>query len=322
MADKDNWKRFLISGVIVAFFVLLPAVVEMGTHAMNLLVMLFIYIILAQSWNLMGGYTGLFNLGLAAFFGCGALTTHFLWSAGAPLYLAMLAGGIMAVVLAGIIGLPTLRLRGIYFAIGTLALAEALRLTVGNVFPRTIYMPATYVVGFSLVPRYYLALALAIVTLLAVYVIANSRLGLALLATRDDEEAAQVTGVNIFKYKVIVFAISTLLAGLAGGVYTFYRLSFLPAGQFTPHWTFDPLMAACIGGAGTLIGPIFGCVFFVIIQDWFALTLGKAHYIVLGIIFILVILFLHGGMVEGVDRIRRFLSRLTARKSEAKGELY
>ncbi|MDH5696190.1 MAG: branched-chain amino acid ABC transporter permease [Dehalococcoidia bacterium] len=318
----DNWKRFLISGVIVAFFVLLPVVIEMGTDTMNLLVMLFIYIILAQSWNLMGGYTGLFNLGMAAFFGCGALTTHFLWAAGAHFYLAMLAGGIIAVVLAGIIGLPSLRLRGMYFAIGTLALAEALRLTVGNVFPRTIYMPSTYFVDFSLVPRYYLALAVAIIALMTVYIVANSRLGLALLATRDDEEAAQVTGVNIFKYKVIVFAISAFLAGLAGGVYTFYRLSLSPVAQFTPHWTFDPLMATCIGGAGTLTGPILGCVFFVIIQNWFALTLGKAHYIVLGILFILVILFLPGGMVEGVDRIRRFLTRLTGRKPEAKGELY
>ena len=307
----DNWKRFLISGVIVAFLVLLPLLTQMGTHIMSLLIMLFIYVILAQSWNLMGGYAGLINLGLAAFFGCGVLTTRLIWGAGAPLYLAMLAGGIMAVVLAGIIGLPTLRLRGMYFAIGTLALAEALRLTVGNVFPGTLYVSPAHFVGFSLVPRYYIGLALAVIATVAVHIVANSRFGLALLAIRDDEGAANITGINIFKYKVIVFIISSFMAGLAGGVFTYYRLSIMPVEQFTPLWTFGPLMAAAIGGMGTVIGPIIGSVFLVILSEIFVLTLGKAHYIIFGILFILVILFLPGGMVEAVGRGRKFLVRLT-----------
>jgi branched-chain amino acid transport system permease protein len=311
-----NWKRFLASGIIVAFFVVFPLLTEMGTDTMSLLIMLYIYVILAQSWNLMGGYAGQINLGLAAFFGCGVLITRLVWGVGAPFYLAVLVGGIAAVILAAIIGIPSLRLRGMYFAIGTLALAEVLRIVVGNVFPSTLYPSPEHFVDFSLVPRYYVGLALAVVTTVVVHIVANSRLGLALLAIRDDEEAAKVTGVNIFKYKVIVFIISSFMAGLAGGVFTYYRLSIMPSQQFTALWTFGPLMAAAIGGAGTIIGPIVGCMFLVIVEDWFALALGEAHYIVFGIIFILVILFLPGGMVEAVDRVRKFLVRLTARKAD------
>jgi len=311
-----NWKRFLASGIIVAFLVLLPLLTEIRTDTMSLLIMLCIYVILAQSWNLMGGYAGQINLGLAAFFGCGVLTTRLIWGVGAPFYLAILAGSIAAVILAAIIGIPSLRLRGVYFAIGTLALAEALRIVVGNVFPSTLYPSPDHFVGFSLVPRYYVGLALAVVTTAVVHIVANSRLGLALLAIRDDEEAAKVTGVNIFKYKVIVFIISSFMAGLAGGVFTYYRLSIMPYEQFTALWTFGPVMAAAIGGAGTIIGPIAGCIFLVIVEDWFALALGEAHYIVFGIIFILVILFLPGGMVEAVDRVRKFLVRLPSSKAD------
>ena len=157
---------------------------------MNLLVMLFIYIILSQSWNLIGGYTGQINLGLAALFGCGVLATHFLWKAGAPIYLAVFAGGLAAVILAGIIGLPTLRLRGVYFAIGTLALAEALRIVVGNIFTTWFRCQASYVTTYNLVHRYYLGLVVAIIAVAVVYLVTNSKLGLAMVAVRDDEEAA------------------------------------------------------------------------------------------------------------------------------------
>lgn len=307
-----NWKRFLISGVVVAIFILLPLLVEMGTDIMNLLVMLFIYIILAQSWNLMGGYAGQINLGLAAFFGCGVLVTHFLWAAGVPIYLAVLVGGVASVVLAGIIGLPTLRLRGMYFAIGTLALAEALRITVGNIFTMAVRMPGTYAVTYSLVPRYYLGLVVVIITLAVVYLVANSKLGLAMVALRDDEQAAQVTGVNIFKYKVLALVISAFLAGLAGGVYAFFRLSlWLASSVFAPLWTFEPLMAAAIGGAGTFIGPIFGSIFLVILSEIFARTLGEAHLIIFGILFILVVLYFPYGLAGAVDRVRQAIVRVS-----------
>jgi branched-chain amino acid transport system permease protein len=296
-------KRVLISGIAVLFFVLLPLLFEVSTNIMDLLVMFFIYIILAQSWNLMGGYAGQINLGLAAFFGCGVFITHILWEAQVPVVVAVIIGAVATLVLVGIIGVPTLRLRGMYFAIGTLALAETLRILVGNVFPLTLYMPASYAVNYSLVPRYYFALAVVVIALGIVFLVVNSRLGLAMVSLRDDEEAAHVTGVDIFKYKVITFAISAFLAGLAGGIYAYFRLSFLPLSVFTPLWTFTPLMAASIGGAGTFIGPIIGCFFLVILQELFALTLGEAYLIIFGILFILVVLFFPYGLSGILERV-------------------
>jgi branched-chain amino acid transport system permease protein len=310
-----NRKGFLITGVVIAICALLPLLMEIGTHIMNLLLMLFIYIILSQSWNLIGGYAGQINLGPAAFFGCGVLTTHFLWVAGVPIYLAVLVGGVVATILAGIIGLPTLRLRGMYFAIGTFALAEALRVTVGNVFPRAVYMPSSYIVGYSYIPRYYLGLIIVIITLVTVYLVANSRLGLAMMAIRDDEQAAQVTGVNIFKYKVLALLISAFLAGLAGGVYAFFQLSFWQLSVvFSPIWTFEPLMATAIGGIGTLIGPVLGSIFLVVLSEIFALTLGQAHLIIFGVLFVLVVLYFPNGLAGAVEQVRQVMVRVRRSK--------
>jgi len=309
MAAK--WKKLLITGVICALFLVLPMVMELGTYILNLLVMLFIFIILSQSWNLIGGYTGQINLGLAALFGCGVLATHFVWKVGAPIYLAVFAGGLAAVILAAIIGLPTLRLRGVYFAIGTLALAEALRIVVGNIFTTWVKMPASYVTTYNLVHRYYLGLVVAIIAVAVVYLVTNSKLGLAMVAVRDDEEAAAVTGVNTFKYKVLALLISACLAGLAGGVYAFFILSFTYINTvFSPVWTFEPVMAAMIGGAGTLLGPIIGSIFLVFLSEIFAHTLGEAHLIIFGILFIVVVLYFPYGLVGSVEQMRQAIARL------------
>jgi len=304
------WKKLLIIGSLAIVFIVPPMVMEIGTAVMNLLIMLFIFIILSQSWNLMGGYTGQINLGLAAFFGCGLLVTHYIWKAEIPIYFAVVAGGLSAVVLAGIIGLPTLRLKGAYFAIGTFALAEVCRIVVGNMFARMVKMPGSYAIDYSLIPRYYLGFIVAMITVALVYFITHSKIGLAMVAVRDDEQAAQVTGVNTFKYKIYALVISSFLAGLAGGVYAFLRLSFHNiTAVFSPIWTFEPLMAAIIGGAGTLTGPILGSVFLVVLSEIFALTLGEAHLIIFGLLFILVVLFLPQGLMGGVDLVRTWMYR-------------
>ena len=121
---EHNKKGVVVSGVVVVLLLLLPLFI--GTeHILNLFVMLFITFMLAQSWNVLGGYAGQISLGNAAFFGIGALSFHFLaWRAGIPVYMALPAGGISAVILASIIGFPAFRLKGAFFAVGSLALAE------------------------------------------------------------------------------------------------------------------------------------------------------------------------------------------------------
>ena len=317
-----NWKKLLIIGLIVAVFIAIPLVMKLRTNIMNLMITLFIYITLSQSWNIIGGYTGQINLGLAAFFGCGVLITHFLWESGMPIYFAVVGGGLSAVILAGIIGLPTLRLRGVYFAIGTFALAQVCRTVVGNTFARMVQMPASYIASYSIVPRYYLALIVAIIAIAVVYFLTNSKLGLAMMAIRDDEVAAQVSGVNIFKYKVLALLISAFLAGLAGGVYAFFRLSFMYiTAVFSHTWTFEPIMSVIIGGSGTLIGPILGSIFLVVLSEIFALKLGEAHLIIFGILFILVVLYSPHGLVGSVDKARQLVTHINRSISKLRGEI-
>jgi branched-chain amino acid transport system permease protein len=298
-------KNSLITiATIFVVLAVLPAVLGTESSFMNVLVLLFIYITLSQSWNLLGGYSGQINLGLAAFFGTGLVVTHFIWIMGIPVYIAALGGSLSAVILASVIALPTLRLKGMYFSIGTLALAEVLRIIISNVFTSAFSMPGSYATTYDIVPRYYFGLAVAIIATAVVYFVTGSKLGLALVSVRDDEEVASVMGINTYKYKFIAVLISSFLAGLAGGVYAFLRLYILYISRaFGPLWTFEPLMATVIGGTGTLLGPILGSAFLVILSEVFALTLGEAHLIIFGILFILVVLYFPGGFVGSADRI-------------------
>ncbi len=300
-----------IIAATTAVFIALPLFVDLGSSSMNLLILLFVYVILSQSWNLLGGYTGQINLGFAAFFGCGVLVTHLLWKSGVPIYPAIVVGGLSAVLLAGVIGLPTLHLRGAYFAIGTIALSEALRIVIGNMFPTALSLPGTFATSFNILPRYYLAFGIAVMTLASVYWIINSKFGLAMVCVRDDEDAAQATGINTFKTKLIALMISAFLAGLAGGAYAFNRFYFHHiSAVFEPVWTFEPLMAVVIGGSGTLAGPVIGSLFLVVLSEIFAEILGEAHLIIFGILLIPVVLFSPSGLVGWFDRLRKVFAGL------------
>ena len=276
---------------------------------LNLGVQIFLAIALAQSWNLLGGYAGQINLGHAAFFGLGALATRTLWVAGIPLFLALGAGALVATAFGVLIGGPAFRLRGAYFAIGTLALAEILRITVGNLMPEISTIPAAALASYSLVPRYYLALALATVSVVVVGIVIRSRIGLGIQAVREDEAAAEATGVGALRHKLLALALSTALVGLTGGAFAYYHVSYYPQHGFSPAWTFDAVLISFIGGVGTLHGPILGALFYVILKEVLALRLVELHLLIFGVLFILVVLFLPGGLVEAWSRARHLLIR-------------
>jgi len=278
------------------------------------MILIFLFICLAQSWNILAGFAGQVSLGHAAFFGVGAITTRFLWVWGYPFLLAFICGGIVAVVFAMIIGHPALRLKGIYFAIGTLGLAQILKITVGNVLPTVADLPGDYIATYNLIPRYYLFLILAIIIVAVVYFINGSKLGLGMVAVREDEETAKASGVNTFRQKMIALAISTFFAGLAGGAFAFYHVSYYHDLPFSPIWTFDALLITFVGGVGTIVGPIIGAFFYVIFKEFFARTFPELHVFIFGILFIFVVLLLPGGLVEAATRIRRLI---TLKKSVA-----
>jgi len=300
-------KMFVLSAVAVLLLLVFP--VSVGTeHTINLAISLFVVLILAQAWNILAGYAGQISLGNAAFFGMGALAFHFLaWRWSLPLCLALPLAGISSVLLGSAIGVPALRLKGAYFAIGTLALAEVLRITVGNVFPRTVYIPTDQIGSYSLLSRYYLALFLVILTQVFAFLMVRSKTGLAMRALRDDDEAADSSGVNLFKYKYLALVYSSFFSGLAGGLFAYYQISILPTSLFGPQWTFEPLVAASVGGAGTLLGPVIGSIFLILVMELFALTLGKTYLIVFGAMFVFVVLFFPAGLIELPKWVRRVI---------------
>lgn len=301
---NKKWTTFSILGFIIIILVILPLVIT-RTDILDLLLLVFLYITLAQSWNILGGYTGQISLGHAAFFGTGALCTRILWENGIPFFLAFPAGGVAAVVLAAIIGLPALRLKGIYFSIGTLGLAMIMRITIGNILPNVSFMSANQLAHYSVTPKYYLALAVAFLVCLTVYLLMNSKLGLGMLTVREDEGAAASSGINVFKHKVIALALSSLFAGMAGGIYAYYYASYYYFAPYELDWSFYPVLVAFIGGVGTIVGPVIGAAIFVVLRQIFALTLGEVHVVIFGALFVITVLLLPGGLYEVVGKIRR-----------------
>ncbi len=302
---KNGYITLALLIITLIGLIALPLVIK-NDSTINLVILVLLYIVIASSWNILGGYTGQTNLGHAAFFGIGSLTARLLWINGLSFPLSFLAGGITAVLLALIIGLPAFKLRGVYFAIGTLALAQMLNLTVGNILPEMSYNPA--ISDYQLLPRYYLFLALAIVTIGTAYFLVKSRLGLGMMAVREGEDAAESLGINSLQHKIIALSVSALFAGFAGGAFAFYHVSYYYYMPFGAEWTFDPMMMAYIGGTGTIIGPIIGAVFFIGLKQLLVWNVGEYHLIIFGILFILIVLFLPGGLVEVWQKAKRYFS--------------
>lgn len=312
-AKKAISIALIIAGVVALASV--PTVTE-SDSTINLLILIFLHTMLASSWNILGGYTGQVNLGHAAFFGLGTLLTRLLYTHGFPLFPSLLAGGVLAVVFAMVIGIPAfrLRLRGDYFAIGTLALAQILYVTVGNVLPKISSLPTEYIATYQLAPRYYVALALALFTIGVACLVVNSRIGLGMMAVREGEDAAESLGVNALKHKLFALGVSAFLGGLAGGAFAYYHVSYYYNFPFTPPWSLDPVTMAFVGGVGTIIGPIVGAVFFVVLREYLVLNVGEYHLLVFGVLFILVVLFLPEGLVGAWERVRQMHTRRSRRE--------
>ncbi len=298
-------KRYAISGVIIALLAIVPLLTD-RTDLITWFIFTLLYIVLAQSWNLIGGYTGQQNLGHAAFFGIGGVITRYVWLYGIPLPLALLAGAAGAIIFALIIGFPAFRLKGVYFIIGTLVLAEILQILFYTILPRANVLPSKMIGTYNLAARYYLSLVVAAIAVAAVYKISESKLGMGLMAVREDEDAAEAAGVDTLKHKLTAFLISTFFAGLAGGVFAYYSTAVQAGYMFSALWTFDAVIIVFVGGVGTIIGPIIGAVFFVLLKQILSLYLpGGSHVMVFGILFILVVLFLPGGLIGTIQKFRK-----------------
>jgi branched-chain amino acid transport system permease protein len=254
------------------------------------LVTLFTLMALAQMWNLLGGYAGLISVGQQAYIGLGA---YGLWLIGDVLGLNPFVSVILAGGLAVLVALPVapliFRLRGGYFSIGTWVIAEVVRLIVSNIQAtgggsgKTVLSAARLPIETRITGTYLVALAVALGAILLVYFLLRSRTGLALTAIRDNDIAAQSSGVNVFRSKLFVWVLAAYVCGVIGAVVAMNLLRIQPAAAFTINWTAYALFIVVIGGFGTIEGPIIGAViYFVLLQS--LSQYGTLYMLLLGIV--------------------------------------
>ncbi len=276
-------------------------------YGIRFMLQLFMWVTLAQSWNLISGLTGYVSFGHVAFFGTGAYTAAILiashgWHWGT----ASLAGGVAAILLALVIGYPCLRLKGPYFAIAMLGLNEVMRVAV-SYFQRFtggslgLSLPTFY----TSIPIYYaMGLAAAVVTV-AAYGIITSRFGLRLMTIRDDEVAAEAAGIDTPRYKLYAFLLSAFGPGVVGGLFARDLGYIEPIAVFPLATTITMIVMVLFGGKGTVWGPVLGAVSLFVVQELVWVRFLYLHQFVFGAIIVLVVLFMPRGILGALQRQHR-----------------
>jgi len=293
----------LVSALIAPFFVT-------NNFVLHALTMSLIFAILAASWDLLFGFAGQVSFGHAGFFGLGAYASAMLsYYAGLSPWLGLLAGGAIASVFGLLVGFPSLRLRGVYLALATLACSEMLRIVVTNWVPVTRgTLGFNLHPGFTFVPNtptthYYIILVGAALSTGSMYLMAaRSRLGLVLRALAVDDIRAQALGVDVFRMKLLAFSVSGFFAGFAGALYAHF------IGLVTPNETASSLTIlivamATIGGVGTIIGPAIAAIVIHFITEMLQIAGTVYDQIAVGLVLMLFVLFLPDG-IAGIVRAK------------------
>jgi branched-chain amino acid transport system permease protein len=312
----NSWPA-LVGVAAVAAMLGLQQLIEPGTQ--RLLTTVFMFVALAQAWNIIGGYTGYASFGQVAFFGLGAYIVAVLMNNyHASFWLSLpiaIAGGVLFAV---IIGTPLLRLHGHYFAIATLGAAEGLREVINNMtgvtgggagitiptFGANAPTPYFGKEGFYVAFLILAALAVAISALLA-----RSRFGYAMVGVHQDEDAAGAVGINTTFVKVTAFAVSGGIVGAVGAFYAFQQIEFYPTDVFDASFTVLMVIMVVIGGSGTILGPLVGAVGLELLSQFLRINLATLNQLIFGAIIVLVVVFFPQGVVvyaREAWRLRRF----------------
>ena len=292
-----------LSGFAVALLATVPwlgsaVLVQFGINALILAT-------LAQSWNIIGGYTGYPSFGNSVFYGLGGYGVAIaMVQYGLPFPVGMAIGVGLAGAFAVLLGLPVLRLRGHYFAIATLGLAEVMTAIVSNleIAGRNVGLILPLVKGDALF--FELALALLVVTTLTVAWISRSRFGFALIAIRENEQAAAVMGVNTSLYKILAFALCSVFAAIAGGIHAYWITYLDPGSAFDVTLNVKMIIMAVFGGAGTIFGPVLGAFVLSAISEVLATKVTSLASIFFGIVIVAAIVFMPRGFADFVRRFR------------------
>jgi branched-chain amino acid transport system permease protein len=273
--------------------------VQFGINALLLAV-------LAQGWNIIGGYTGYASFGNSVFYGLGSYGVAIAmvrWEL--PFAVGMAFGVVLAVAFAFLLGLPVLRLKGHYFAIATLALAQVMIAIVSNL------SIAGQNIGLVLPPLnddrlfYELSLALLMAATATVFWLTRSRFGFGLIAIRENEEGAAVMGVNTTLYKVLAFALSGVFSALAGGIHAYWITFLDPASAFDISLNVKMIIMAVFGGPGTVLGPVLGAFVLSSVSELLSSEITSFAGLFFGLVVVVAVIFMPRGVADLVRRFRR-----------------
>jgi branched-chain amino acid transport system permease protein len=260
--------RWTVAAIAVLMFLVLPLTVH--EYYLSLVNLISIAVVGALGLNLLVGYTGQISVGHGAFMSVGAYTAaNLVTRLDVPFWVALPLGGLMAAAVGAVVGIPSLRIKGLYLAIATLAGQLIIEWTINHVtwisggVQASIAVPRPRLFGLEIASQremYYFLLFFVVLALVATLNLVRSRIGRAFIAIRDHDVAAEIIGIDIFRYKLLAFAISSFYAGVTGVLYTYY-LGVANYEQFQIVTSIDYLAMIIIGGLGSVLGSVFGAAF-------------------------------------------------------------
>jgi branched-chain amino acid transport system permease protein len=308
---KIRWALALAVGILLAGILLTGVVKNRYVYFATYVILQ--YIALATAWNILGGYTGYVNFGTPAFFAMGAYTSVFLVQAvKVPLLVLLLAGGLIPGLLGLGIGYLTLRLKGVFFSIATLAMAVVLQTMVVNweyvggakginiIRPREVLFFSNYVEFLFVV-----MLGIAVGAVAVAWWIERSWVGRGLAAIRDNEEAAECMGVPTLRLKLLATTVSGCLMGIAGAPFPYYVTFVEPSSAFNLDYAVNSLAMPLIGGTTTWIGPVIGAVLLGTAQQVATVTISSAlNLLIVGVVLVAFVILAPQGIVGLVRALR------------------
>lgn len=300
---KTRWWTLGMPAIVVVLAALpwlgTPVITQFGINVLILAT-------LAQGWNIIGGYTGYSSFGNSVFFGLGAYGVGIaMVQFQQPFWVGLLLGLAMAVTFAFVLGVPVLRLKGHYFAIATLGLAQVMTAIFSNVPIAGQNVGLVLPLLKSEVLFYELALGLLVLATLTIFWLSRSRFGMGLIAIRENEEAAAVMGVNTTLYKVLAFALSASFTALAGGIYAYYITFIDPAGVFDISLNVKMIIMAVFGGPGSVLGPVVGALILSLLSEVLASQLTSIASLFFGVVIVVAVVFMPRGIADLVRRFKR-----------------
>ena len=314
--NTNNKVISIISGLVVLLFAL--PLVGLNSFYLHLFIMIFMHAVMAQSWNVIAGFSGQISLGHGAFFGIGAYATSFFYMEyGITPWISIFFGMFVSGVFAVLIGIPMLRLSGYYFAIATLLIGISFQV----VFQRWDLVGAASGLWVTMTPEdswtalqfhssklpyYYIFLVFFLISFFAVWVLSRSKLGYRLRAVRDDPQAASSLCINVSNYKIIAYVISAMIMAPMGSLFAQYILIIDPDRVFNIEISIIVLLITVLGGIGNVWGPIIGASILIPISEYSRIYLGgtggAVDLILYGLILMIICVFRPNGLISFIPK--------------------